>query len=135
MTHFPGQTPIPGKRAGGQPQAGLSERFAPRNHACPAGHDRGLAGDFQRAWQALMNNNPLPATHGRICHHPCEDACNRVQIADVVSIHAIERFLGDMAISQNWPMRTTQADTGKKMLVVGASIRSDDGLPSATPRA
>lgn len=81
-----------------------------------------------------MNNNPLPATHGRICHHPCEDACNRVQIADVVSIHAIERFLGDMAISQNWPMRTTQADTGKKMLVVGASIRSDDGLPSATPR-
>jgi hypothetical protein len=24
-----------------------------------------------------MEENPLPATHGRACYHPCENACNR----------------------------------------------------------
>ncbi|MGO0309347.1 NAD(P)-binding protein [Endozoicomonas acroporae] len=98
----------------------------PCNHTCPAGNDiqgaLALAqeGRFEQAWRTFMNNNPLPATHGRICYHPCEDGCSRVQVDDGVSIHAIERFLGDMAIEQNWPMPTPKSETGKKVLVVGA---------------
>ena len=33
--------------------------------------------DFRGAWQILTRHNPFPAVAGRICHHPCEAACNR----------------------------------------------------------
>ena len=50
----------------------------PCNHACPAGENiqawlaLAQAGDYRRAWETLMADNPLPATHGRVCYHPCE---------------------------------------------------------------
>ncbi len=55
----------------------------PCNHACPAGENiqawLGLAqaGRFEEAWRTLTADNPLPAVHGRVCYHPCEDSCNR----------------------------------------------------------
>ena len=50
----------------------------PCNHACPAGENiqawlaLAQAGDYRQAWETLMADNPLPATHGRVCYHPCE---------------------------------------------------------------
>ena len=41
---------------------------------------------------------------GRICYHPCETACNRAQLDEAVGINSIERFLGDLAIEQGWPL-------------------------------
>jgi len=55
----------------------------PCNHACPAGEDiqgwlaYAQAGEYEKAWHRLVENNPLPATHGRACYHPCEGGCNR----------------------------------------------------------
>src|ERR1700744_2773412 len=71
----------------------------PCNHACPAGEDiqawleLAQAGKYREAWQTLVADNPLPATHGRVCYHPCEGACNRQELDAAVSIHAVERFL------------------------------------------
>ena len=76
----------------------------PCNDACPAGEniqawlDKAQAGDFEGAWRILVRDNPLPAIHGRVCYHPCEGACNRREVDDAVSIHAVERFLGDLAL-------------------------------------
>ena len=57
-----------------------------------------------------MADNPLPATHGRVCYHPCETACNRAEMDAAVSIHAVERFLGDMATAQGWTVPIGAAD-------------------------
>ncbi|HET9482004.1 MAG TPA: FAD-dependent oxidoreductase, partial [Candidatus Polarisedimenticolia bacterium] len=46
----------------------------------------------------LLRENPMPATTGRVCYHPCEGACNRRQFDEAVSIHAVERMLGDAAL-------------------------------------
>ena len=95
------------------------------NNACPAGENIqawlafAQAGDFRRAWETLMADNPLPATHGRVCYHPCESSCNRQELDASVSIHAVERFLGDMATAQGWTMPMADP-TGKRVLVVGA---------------
>ena len=35
------------------------------------------AGRFEDAWRTIVADNPLPAVHGRVCYHPCEDSCNR----------------------------------------------------------
>ncbi len=98
----------------------------PCNHACPAGENiQGWLAELQqgnprRAFEVLVEDNPLPAVHGRVCYHPCEDACNRVQVDATVSIHAVERFLGDLAIEQSWPAPAPAPASGKKVLVVGA---------------
>lgn len=98
----------------------------PCNHACPAGEDiqawLALATDglFREAWETILKDNPLPAVHGRVCYHPCETSCNRGRLDAPVSIHAIERFLGDKALEEGWVPRAQAPPTGKRVLVVGA---------------
>lgn len=98
----------------------------PCNNACPAGEniqawlDKAQAGDFEAAWRILVENNPMPSIHGRVCYHPCESACNRGQVDEAVSIHAVERFLGDLALAAGWTPEVTAEPSGKKVLVVGA---------------
>jgi formate dehydrogenase beta subunit len=98
----------------------------PCNAACPAGENiqawLGLAqaGKFKAAWEALIRDNPLPAVHGRVCYHPCETSCNRKDLDSTVSIHAVERFLGDQASAQGWKIPIDRPPSGKRVLVVGA---------------
>lgn len=96
------------------------------NNACPAGENiqawlaHAQAGHFEAAWHVLTQDNPMPSIHGRVCYHPCENACNRGKLDSPVSIHAVERFLGDMAIEQDWQFKITAPASGKRILVVGA---------------
>jgi NADPH-dependent glutamate synthase beta subunit-like oxidoreductase len=97
----------------------------PCNAGCPAGENiqAWLAhvkdGDHERAWRQLVSDNPLAAIHGRVCYHPCESVCNRAQLDGAVSIHSVERFLGDLARQQKWTFRGPAQGTGKRVLVVG----------------
>jgi len=104
------------------------DRMPPCNNACPAGEniqawlyeaEEGGEG-YERAWRKLVEENPLPAVMGRVCYHPCEDACNRGQLDEAVGIHAVERFLGDEAIKQGWGIDLDVEASGKRVLVVGA---------------
>ncbi len=97
----------------------------PCNDACPAGEniqawlDLAQAGRYEEAWRKYMEENPLPGTHGRACYHPCESACNRRHLDQPVSIHSLDRFLGDLATAQGWKV-PVDPPTGKRVLVVGA---------------
>jgi 2-oxoacid:acceptor oxidoreductase delta subunit (pyruvate/2-ketoisovalerate family) len=81
------------------------DRVAPCNAACPIGIDiEGYMvlighGRLEEACDLLVSENPMPAITGRVCHHPCEDGCNRASIDQPVSIHAVERRLGDMILA------------------------------------
>lgn len=98
----------------------------PCNHACPAGEDiqawlaLAQAGEHEAAWQKLIENNPFPAIHGRVCYHPCETACNRAFTDEEVSIHAVERFLGDLALEKGWKPEYTPQPGGKRVMIIGA---------------
>jgi formate dehydrogenase beta subunit len=98
----------------------------PCNDACPAGENiqawlaLAQSGEYEAAWRELVSNNPMPSIHGRVCYHPCEDVCNRAFTDSPVSIHAVERFLGDMALEQDWQFEKPNAESGKKILIVGA---------------
>jgi NADPH-dependent glutamate synthase beta subunit-like oxidoreductase/NAD-dependent dihydropyrimidine dehydrogenase PreA subunit len=72
---------------------------------------------YDKAWEKLTELNPLPATIGRICPHPCEDRCTRRDKDGAVSINAMERFLGDWGISRALSLPTT--DTGEQIETVG----------------
>ncbi|PFG17980.1 NADPH-dependent glutamate synthase beta subunit-like oxidoreductase [Propionicimonas paludicola] len=102
------------------------DRLPPCNNACPAGENiqewlrLAKAGQDEAAWRELVKNNPFPAIHGRVCYHPCEGACNRVELDGSVSIHSVERYLGDLAIEKGWQFDKPRFSSGRKVLVIGA---------------
>ncbi|MEI2765995.1 MAG: NAD(P)-binding protein [Dermatophilaceae bacterium] len=98
----------------------------PCNNACPAGENiqqwlfHAEEGDYEAAWRQIMVDNPFPAIMGRVCYHPCQTACNRVEVDEAVGINAVERFLGDEALKKGWSVPAPTDLSGKKVLVVGA---------------
>ena len=98
----------------------------PCNAGCPAGENvqawlaHTEAGRHEQAWRQLTEDNPLPAIHGRVCYHPCEVVCNRASLDSAVSIHSVERFLGDLALDRGWSFDRPGWRSGKRVLVVGA---------------
>ncbi len=98
----------------------------PCNAGCPAGENiqawlaHARAGHNEQAWRELTIDNPFAAIHGRVCYHPCESVCNRGHLDAPVSIHAVERFLGDTARERGWQFEPAAQPTGKRVLVVGA---------------
>jgi 2-oxoacid:acceptor oxidoreductase delta subunit (pyruvate/2-ketoisovalerate family) len=102
------------------------DRLPPCNNACPAGENiqgwlfHAESGDYEQAWRVLTEDNPLPAVMGRVCYHPCENACNRQHLDSAVGINATERFLGDEAIKRGWAFAKPESASGKRVLIVGA---------------
>src|ERR1019366_3810450 len=103
-----------------------TDLLPPCNHACPAGEniqawlELAQAGKFRAAWETLVRDNPMPAVHGRVCYHPCEGACSRGELDAPVGIHAVERFLGDLAAAEGWTFPVEAPLSGKRVLVIGA---------------
>ncbi|MCP5474465.1 MAG: NAD(P)-binding protein [Rhodanobacteraceae bacterium] len=102
------------------------DKLPPCNNACPAGENiqgwlfHAESGDYEQAWRVLTEDNPLPAIMGRVCYHPCENACNRQYVDSAVGINATERFLGDEAIKRGWAFAKPESTSGKRVLIVGA---------------
>ncbi len=98
----------------------------PCNSACPAGENiqawlsHAQSGNYFEAFQTILEDNPFPGIMGRVCVKPCETGCNRNHIDTTINIHAVERYIGDEAIKQNWQVRYNSQKTGKKVLIIGA---------------
>jgi NADPH-dependent glutamate synthase beta subunit-like oxidoreductase len=126
-------TPLPDLMHGRSRAGPVRERrpvyvdlLPPCNAGCPAGENiqawlaHVQAGENELAWRALVADNPFAAIHGRVCYHPCESVCNRANLDSAVSIHSVERFLGDLALERGWLFDPPPAHSGKRVLVIGA---------------
>lgn len=69
-----------------------------------------LTDAYTHAWQTITDVNPFPSVLGRVCPHPCESNCNRSTLDEPLAINAMERFLGDWALSQGLPLRRLEED-------------------------
>jgi NADPH-dependent glutamate synthase beta subunit-like oxidoreductase len=103
------------------------EKTAPCSAACPAGEDIAriemLSNQrrYHDAAETILLENPFPAICGRVCFHPCETACNRADFDDPVAIHALERFIGDIAIKDDLTLKLKKyPENGKTVCIVGA---------------
>ncbi|MFC1998882.1 FAD-dependent oxidoreductase [Chloroflexota bacterium] len=98
----------------------------PCTHACPAGIDipryfRYISeGRLSEALAVIREKVPLPSVLGRVCSHPCEQACRRDEVNEAISICALERYAADNG-GDLWKENSKVASsTGKKVAVVGS---------------
>lgn len=108
------------------------EGMAPCRDACPINQRaQGYIalvkeGRFADAYRTIKEDNPFPSICGRVCNHPCEDACSLNEGgAAPVNIMAIKHFVSDWAqahIEQlDWEVEEKEIPvTGKKVAVVGS---------------
>jgi NADPH-dependent glutamate synthase beta subunit-like oxidoreductase len=100
---------------------------APCKAACPAhinvqGYvSLAARGKFRQALALIKESNPFPAISGRVCHHPCESACNRAQIDSPLAMHAIERYIGDRDLeAERRYVPPLKAPRAEKVAIVGS---------------
>ena len=103
---------------------------------CPNNTDIGAymeklrAGDWAAAAEIFYRVNPMPTITSRVCAHLCENHCNRMTVMatediknadDCVSIHTVERALGDYAMQhKDVYYKAPEKETGVNVAVVGA---------------
>lgn len=102
------------------------EAPSPCHAACPVSGEiaqwigRARERDFRGAWEILVHNNPFPAVAGRVCHHPCESACNRAGYDEALAICRLERLVGDLALAAGWSLPAPACERRERIAVVGA---------------
>ncbi len=95
---------------------------APCFMACPTHQDiQGYVGLIangkdREALELIKKDNPLPASIGRVCPHPCEEKCRRKHLEGAVSICALKRFAADSYMDY---VPECEKLNGKRVAVVG----------------
>lgn len=74
-------------------------------------------GRYSDAVQLIRKDNPLPATCGMICEHPCEVRCRRTMVDDAINIRGLKRFAVEH--EETIPVPKRMPLTGKKVAVIG----------------
>ena len=109
----------------------IAQITAPCSDMCPAHVDipayiEGVRDmEFADSLQATRQTMPLAHTCGRVCPHPCEDACRRKNLDEPISIMELKRLGADYETDHGlkWlhpiepkPLR----NDGKKVAIIGA---------------
>lgn len=81
-------------------------------------------GKFDDAVQVIKEDNPLPLVCGRVCPHPCEEACRRGEKDEPVAINPVKRFAADYDLKlqlegKGFKPQPIQPNN-KKVAVIGA---------------
>jgi NADPH-dependent glutamate synthase beta subunit-like oxidoreductase len=102
------------------------DKMPPCNNACGTNEkiqgylDLVKRGKYLDAYALIKEDMPFPSVTGRVCYHPCEQACNRGDYDEAISIRAVERFLGDLGQALPRDVVKAGAPNGKKVAVVGS---------------
>ncbi len=116
-------------------QAGVCEELAlsPCENSCPLHmniprflqlykEDR-----LEDAFEAVIMDNPLPSSTGRVCQHPCDSRCRRQTVDEAVNMREVHRFIADSVLLSNRYEHMVQRilvrrleRTGRKIAIAGA---------------
>jgi len=111
------------------PKKAVIERagVSPCTYACPAGikaHGyvaRVRSGEYDQAFDLVLEATPLVGSLGRACYAPCEDECTRGELEGPLPIRRLKRFIADTRYGQREPKAVEKPEqNGKKVAVVGS---------------
>ena len=104
------------------------EGTSPCTYACPAGIKANgyisLArrGDFEKAFDLILEDAPLVGSLGRACYAPCQPECTREKVGNAPEIKLLKRFIADWYYERHpEPAYGPPAEkSGKSVAVVGS---------------
>ncbi len=106
--------------------------FAPCEVTCPT--NQGIPsymyytakGDFEKAYEVILDTNPFPNSTGMVCDHTCQTKCTRINYDNSLRIRDIKRFVTEYH-NNHMNTETCVADTFRdndnkklKVAVIGA---------------
>jgi NADH-quinone oxidoreductase subunit F len=84
-------------------------------------------GRIEDAFLSVVLDNPLPASTGRVCQHPCDDRCRRSAVDEAVNMRDVHRLIADSVLLSNRfdamverVLARKLEPTGREIAVVGA---------------
>lgn len=98
---------------------------APCVITCPAGLNvQGYVqligqGKYAEAVQLIMEKVPLPGVLGRVCPHPCEFQCRRMEVDEALAIRDLKRFAADRVDFAELPLPKIE-EKQEKVAVIGS---------------
>ena len=82
---------------------------------------------LEDAFLSVILDNPLPASTGRVCQHPCDDRCRREAIDEAVNMREVHRSIADQVLLSDRfetmvgkVLERKMAPSGHRVAVVGA---------------
>ncbi|MDD8013784.1 MAG: FAD-dependent oxidoreductase, partial [Acidobacteriota bacterium] len=101
---------------------------SPCTFACPAGIKANgyisliRQGEFEKAFNLVLEDAPLVGTLGRACYAPCQNECTREEIGDAPHIKLLKRFVADWYYAKHPEPEygPVEKRMGKKVAVVGS---------------
>jgi NADH-quinone oxidoreductase subunit F len=82
---------------------------------------------LEEAFLSVVLDNPLPASTGRVCQHPCDNRCRRAGLDEAVNMREVHRYIADSIYPtpkfEELAARVAsmrKPPTGKRCAVVGA---------------
>ena len=104
----------------------MIEKMSPCEEACPIHMDIPSyiialsQGKFKEAIKVVRDTNPFPSICGRICHHPCEEACTRSLIDRPLAIEWLKRFIGQYEKSNGSRPKRVKRKKAEKVAIIGS---------------
>jgi len=98
---------------------------SPCQHTCPIDTEAPqyiaylARGEFKKAHEIILKDNPLLSVCARVCHHPCETKCRAGQGGESIAIRALKRFAADHRNGKK-TLVTNKKPTGEKVAVIGS---------------
>ena len=100
---------------------------SPCSFACPAGiQAHGYvslirSGEYEKAFQLVLEATPLAGTLGRACYAPCETDCTRGELEGTLPIRRLKRFADDWHHEHvDGPGVTVAPSNGRRVAIVGS---------------
>ncbi|MFA5802251.1 MAG: FAD-dependent oxidoreductase [Thermoleophilia bacterium] len=116
-------------RSSARPVPGDARLSPPCEVACPIHTDarryvqKVAEGYYDLALSIIRETNPLPQSIGRICAHPCEEACRRGGVDEPIAICNLKRVASDGAKAAGivgFEPPAVEYSTGKKVAIIGS---------------
>ena len=98
---------------------------SPCQHTCPIDTEAPqyiayiAKGQFRKAYEIILKDNPLLGVCSRVCHHPCETKCRAGQGGDPISIRALKRFAVEHGNGKHI-QKKKRKPTGAKVAIIGS---------------
>jgi NADPH-dependent glutamate synthase beta subunit-like oxidoreductase len=104
----------------------LVEKISPCEEACPIHMDIPSyvialsQGKIREAIDIVRQTNPFPSICGRVCHHPCEEACTRALVDKPIAIEWLKRFIAQSEQSNGNPRPRLKHKKEERVAVIGS---------------